>query len=236
MSEDAQKSDKSVRPRGRPRHTEPSPEYLLRLEEIIDTAAEIFHVKGYVAGSLDDVAAALDLRKASLYHYVGSKGELLYLIFDRAMSLALKGLDELVAIDDPAERLASFISHRVLTIAEERNLFSVFFENRPRLNEDYEDRVSAKEQDYFRHFVDAVSLASNSGVIPNIDPRIGAQALLGMTSWVYQWFEPEEDNAAELAMDFVELIFRTRLPVNTVYPGNQSLRGRSPFHRVADIL
>lgn len=236
MSEDAPKSDRSVRPRGRPRHTEPSPEHLLRLEEIIETAAEIFHVKGYVAGSLGDVAAALDLRKASLYHYVGSKGELLYLIFDRATSLAVKGLDELVAIQDPAERLAAFISHRVYTIAEERNLFSAYFENRPRLNEDYEDRISTKEQDYFKHFVDAVAFASVSGVIPNIDPRIGAQALLGMTSWVYQWFEPEEGNATELAMDFVELILRTRFPVDTVAPVNLSRRGRSPFHRVADIL
>lgn len=225
MSADAQRPVKSMRSRGRPRHTVPSLEYLERLEEIIDTATEVFHVRGYVAGSLDDVAAALDLRKASLYHYVASKGELLFLIFDRAISLALKRLDDLVVIQDPAERLASLISHRVSLIAEQRNLFSVVFENRPRLNEDYEDRIKTKEQEYLRHFVDAVAFASHSGVIPNIDPRIGAQAILGMSSWVYQWFDPEEDDAAELAVDFVELILSARLPVESnsaVEPSSRS--------------
>src|SRR5207253_8692552 len=58
---------------GRPRLLEPSPEYVARREEIVAAAAEVFHEKGYDAGTLDDVADALDLRRASLYYYVRSK-------------------------------------------------------------------------------------------------------------------------------------------------------------------
>jgi hypothetical protein len=130
--------------------------------------------------------------------------------------LALERLDELATIDDPAERLAAFIAHQVRIVAEERSLFSVFFENRPRLDDDYEVQIKTKERRYFRHFVAAVEHASGAGVIPKIDARFGAQAILGMSSWVYKWFDSDHDDATQVAGDFVELILRTRVQVDTV--------------------
>jgi len=52
------------RGRGRPRHDTPSADYIARKELILQKAAEVFAAKGYEAGTLDDVAAALDMRKA----------------------------------------------------------------------------------------------------------------------------------------------------------------------------
>jgi AcrR family transcriptional regulator len=198
-----------VRRRGRPRLTEPSPEYLRRRDEIIETAVRVFHESGYEAGSLDDVATATDLRKASLYYYVDSKAQLLYLIFDRAISSALERLDELSTIEDPAQRLAAFIEHQVSMVADERSLFAVFFDSRPRLDAAYEDRIRDKERRYYGRFVDAVRAAVAAGSIPPIDPRYGAQALLGMTSWTYKWYEPGEHDITALARDYVRLVLRT---------------------------
>jgi AcrR family transcriptional regulator len=216
LSEQPQVPERPRRQRGRPRLTEPTAEYLQRRDEIIETAARVFHARGYDSGSLDDVAAELDLRKASLYYYVASKAQLLYLVFDRAISLALKRLDDLSRIEDPAERLAAFVVHQVCIVAEERSLFSVFFESRPRLDADYEEQIRSKEKQYLRLYVDAVARAVEAGVLPKIDPRFGAQAILGMSSWVYKWFDPTEDDAKELAGDFVELVLKVRLPVETL--------------------
>lgn len=205
---------KAPRGRGRPRLTEPSAEFVRRRVEIIETAARVFHARGYEAGSLDDVAAELDLRKASLYYYVDSKAQLLYWIFDRAISLALQRLDELSQIQDPADRLAAFIVHQVSVVAEERSLFTVFFESRPRLDSEYEEEIRRKERRYLQHYVSAVSLAMDAGVLPRMDPRFGAQAILGMSSWVYKWFDPSSDDWRRLASDFIELILRVRMPVD----------------------
>lgn len=201
------------RRRGRPRSTEPTPEYRRRLAEIIETAAGVFHERGYDAGSLEDVAAELDLRKASLYYYVDSKAQLLYLIFDRALSLALSRLDELARIADPSERLAALLAHQVSIVGSERSLFTVFFESRPRLDADYEERIHEKERQYFRHYVDAVSLAVEAGVLPEVNPRYGAQALLGMSSWVYKWIDPAVDDWAKVASDFATLLVKVTVPV-----------------------
>jgi AcrR family transcriptional regulator len=192
---------------GRPRLTEPSAEYLQRLDEIIQTAAEVFQRDGYDAGSLDDVAAELDLRKASLYYYVKSKAHLLYLIFDRAISLALQRLEELAATkQDPRERLAALITHQVTLMTESPSLFTVFFDSRPRLESPYDEEIRDKERQYLRWYADAVVVAVEAGVIPKIDARYGAQALLGMTSWTYKWFDPSHDDVSTFAGDLVSLV------------------------------
>lgn len=177
-----------------------------RREEIIATAATVFHAKGYQAGSLADVAAALDPGGPGLEHYVSSKEHLLYLIFDRAISLALLRLDELATIADPRRRIGAFIAHQVLIVTEEPSMFTVFFESRPRLDADYEDRIRGKEKAYLQRFVDVVTAGVEAGVLPPVNPRFGAQALLGMASWIYKWYDPAQDDWAALADDFVALV------------------------------
>ena len=198
---------KQVRRRpGRPRHTEPSAAHRQRLEEIVEVAAQVFRRHGYDAGSLDDVAAELELRRASLYHYVRSKAELLHLVFDRAISRALERLEELTSIKDPRERLSALIRHQVLIIAEEPAMFTVFFDYRPRLDEAYEAAIRAKERRYIRVYIQAVRSAITAGALPGLDPRYGAQALLGMTSWTYKWFDPDRDDPELIAQAFTQLI------------------------------
>jgi AcrR family transcriptional regulator len=196
------------RPRGRPRLTEPSPEYRQRLDEIVTTAAAVFRRDGYETGSLDDVAAKLGLRKSSLYYYVRSKAELLYLIFDRAISTALDRLDELAHQTDPQRRLVALVSHQVTLMTDEPQMFAVFFDSRPRLDEAYERAIRAKERRYVRIYAEAVKAAIDGGHIPDIDPRYGAQAILGMAIWIYKWFDPKRDDRDALVDAYVRLILR----------------------------
>lgn len=197
----------SVRRRpGRPRLVEPSPEYLRRLEEIIDTATVVFHENGYDAGSLDDVAAVLGLRKASLYHYVRSKSHLLFLIFDRAITLSLRRLDELAYIADPRLRLATLIEHQVRIMAEEPSLFAVFFDQRPRLDGSFDVDIRKKERAYVRRIAEVIGQAVVAGDLPEVDRRHAAHAVLGMTSWVYKWFDPARDDIGDVAETMTRLI------------------------------
>jgi AcrR family transcriptional regulator len=191
---------------GRPRLLEPSPEYMKRREEIVAAAAQIFHEKGYDAGTLDGVADALDLRRASLYYYVRSKANLLYMIFERALDLALARMDEFLQIEDPTERLEALIRHQVQTVAGDPKLFSVFFDDRPRLDAKYEEEIRKREQQYVDVYRQAVEAASAAGAIPDGDPRYSAQAIFGMTTWCYKWFRPGRDDIDDLADACVSLI------------------------------
>ncbi|MEW6470750.1 MAG: TetR/AcrR family transcriptional regulator [Actinomycetota bacterium] len=189
---------------------EPSPEYVARREEIVAAAAAVFHEKGYDAGTLDDVADALDLRRASLYYYVRSKANLLFLIFEHALDVALSRLEEHMQIEDPRDRLEALIRHQVRTIAGDPSLFSVFFDHRPRLEERYEMELLPRERRYLEVYESTVREAVAAGAIGNVDPRNATHAIMGMTTWSYKWFRPGRDEIDQLADDCVMLVLGPR--------------------------
>jgi AcrR family transcriptional regulator len=210
------------RPRGRPRLTSPSPEYLARLEQIVDVAAALFSEKGYDASSLEDVAEALDLRKASLYHYVNSKGQLLYLIVDRYLTLGQQRMRELAAgTDDPVELLIALVAHQVSVVAEEQKVFSLYFSARPNLDAEVEKQVRKLEREYLQFYVDAVKAAMDAGAIPKGNPRYAAHAILGMSSWVHKWFDPNQDDWTDVCRYFIRLILHSEAPLSL--PSSQDL-------------
>lgn len=194
------------RRRGRPRHETPSAEYVAKLDEIISVATEVFRERGYDAGSLEDVASALGLRKASLYYYVESKSALLHLIFDRAISEALVQLHALERVQDPDARLRALIRHQAIRVSSEPSLFTVFFDQRPSLRDDHHHEIILKERAYVRAFIEGVEAAIDAGTLPDANPRILANLLIGMTSWSYKWFSPSRDDPDEFANTCVQLV------------------------------
>jgi AcrR family transcriptional regulator len=176
------------------------------MAEIVSTAAEVYRLKGYDAGSLDDVADALGLRKSSLYYYVQSKAELLYLICDRAITISLERAEECLKIEDPRERLAALIRHQAMVVAEEPSFFSVVFDRRPSLTSEREAEIRSKEHQYFELFSRAIADAVTAKVIPRIDARYGAEAILGMTSWAYKWYKPGRDDIDAFVRTCVSLV------------------------------
>lgn len=202
----AEVEEQPARKRGRPRLDGPSPAYRQRQADIISTAATVFRARGYDAGSLDDVAEALGLRKASLYYYVRSKAELLYLIFDRALSEGLATLEARCNAASPADRLRICIDHQVRLLASDTAMFKVFFENRPLLSEEFEHAIQVKEARYLAHFVDAVTTATDAGILPAVNPRYAAQGILGMTTWTYQWFEAGRDEVDEVSASLLAVV------------------------------
>ncbi|MDQ0503605.1 TetR/AcrR family transcriptional regulator [Xanthobacter agilis] len=66
-----------------------------KFEIILKEAARLFCEKGYEATSLDDVADAVSIHKATLYHYIQSKEEILYLCLLRSFEGYEQRLEEM---------------------------------------------------------------------------------------------------------------------------------------------
>lgn len=191
---------------GRPKMTEPSPEYRQRLADIIEMATVVFHEHGYDSGSLDDVAAALGLSKPSLYHYFRSKGELLYFIFDRALTIGLQRLATLSSIENPQQRVAALIAHQVRMVTTDPTLFAVFFDSRPRLDDAYQDVIGDKEREYVGRFAALVDGAIPDCAIGAARGRAPAYAVIGMTCWLYKWFDRARDDRDQITRTIIQLI------------------------------
>ncbi len=56
-------------------------------DDILQSAAQVFRQKGYHGASMADIAEAVSLQKASLYHHFSSKQEILVELLDTALAL-----------------------------------------------------------------------------------------------------------------------------------------------------
>jgi AcrR family transcriptional regulator len=68
-----------------------------RYPVITQAALQVFARKGYHQASIREIARAAQLSLAGLYHYVGSKDELLFLVVDEALEALLGKLEAALA-------------------------------------------------------------------------------------------------------------------------------------------
>ena len=54
-------------------------------DDILDAAAQVFRKKGFHGASMADIADSVNLQKASLYHHVSSKQDILLELLERAL-------------------------------------------------------------------------------------------------------------------------------------------------------
>src|SRR3990167_8662731 len=65
-----------------------------RYGEILGAARDLFARRGFHQASIREIARAAGLSLAGLYHYVGGKDELLFLVLDRALDTLIAALDD----------------------------------------------------------------------------------------------------------------------------------------------
>jgi len=183
------------------------PEYRLRREELIRTAAAVFRRKGFRAAKLQDIAAEIGLDRASVYYYVSGKEELYKDVVADAVRDNVKMVEELRAEKRPAkQKLATFIER--LMASYERHypyLYVYVQENMAHMDEDTawnrEMRLLA------RRFNDAVRGIIQKGLddgslgFPIKDARLIADGVIGMCNWSHRWFQPDGPWTAKMIGD-----------------------------------
>jgi AcrR family transcriptional regulator len=185
------------------------PEAKQRLREICRVAARVFYAKSYDGASMQDIAEAVGLTKAGLYHHVGSKDRLLFEIQNYGMDI----LDETVLarikdIADPREKLRQTIVGHIDLIVRERDqeITVILHENRS-LSGPLRKKLNTRKRAYIEYLVDLIArVQQQASGPPRVKPRLAAFALLGMINWLYQWYSPQgsikQDELASVYADF----------------------------------
>ena len=164
-----------------------------RGEEVFAAALRLFREKGYHATSMQDIAAAVGLYKGSLYHYIGSKEELLVQAFERAMGSLLVDVERIVADTTlrPSAQLRLVIGAHVQAVAENLDALTVYLHEFRALAGESLDSVRAQRERYAQLVADVVARGVNVGEFSVADVRIATLAMLGMCNWVAQWYQPD---------------------------------------------
>ena len=197
----------------------PSTQARDKLREICRIAARVFYEKGYDGASMQDIANAVHLTKAGLYHHVGSKDRLLYEIMNYGMDILDETvLEKVKSIRDPREKLRqTIIGHINLIVrARDREITVILHENRS-LKGALRKKINARKRAYIEFLEELIAkVQERAGGRILISPRVAAFALLGTINWLYQWYDVEgpikED---QLANDYVDLFLRGLLGTTT---------------------
>jgi AcrR family transcriptional regulator len=164
----------------------------VRLQKVIDAATGLFHRKGFKSATLDGLARELGVSKTALYHYVSSKEHLLSMVYGQAFEKIFERVHEISAMDAPADEKLSLILRDHIKNITIKNpaLFSVFFAEENQLpGEDFQ-RIRAEKRKYSRIVEDVIEEGIAQGLFRPTDPRLQANAVLGMCNWVYKWYRP----------------------------------------------
>lgn len=176
-------------------------------EEILQAAAVIFSQKGYHAASMQDIADAVRLQKASLYHHFSSKQEMLLALLDRGLDVLTARLEEvLVEPLPPAEKLRRAMVSYLGTIAEYQSLSAVLLLEHRSLEAELRARHVPRRDRFERLWRDLIQQGKEAGVFDCPDPSLAGRAILGVLNWSITWYRSDGPSTAEeIAERFAEL-------------------------------
>ena len=177
-----------------------------RRNELTRQAARLFAEQGYHGTSMEDLAVAMGVQKASLYAHVKSKEDLLHELARDGAAAFHAALDEIDERLPAVEKLRLALRAHLRVVAEQLDVATVFVREWRYLEGErreeflaerrrYEDRVRA----LFREGVEQSELRTD------LDVNVAALLFLSAANWAYTWLQRGRDTDA-LADRFFELL------------------------------
>lgn len=164
-------------------------------------AAEVFAERGYDRTSLEEIAARLDMRGASLYHYYPSKEDLFLAAVQNATAEVVARLREVASSGGPAvERLRRlFVSQALVELRDYPSFAPLFLMHLP--DPVLDARVRELSREHAAVFRD---LAAEVGGDP-----VSTYLALGSLAYLRRWYDPAGTlTAEELAEQVADRLLR----------------------------
>src|SRR6516162_11492311 len=190
--------------------TRPSARWLARREEIVDTSAHVFARGGYHGTGITELCAANGLGKGALYHYIGSKEELLAAIHDRVMDEVLQGADRVAQAGGPPSSQLAMLGDELLDVIHRYpDHVWVFLHEFPALTAERAGQFRERRREYERRVEAILQDGIDLGEFRPVDARLTALAWLGMHNYTYLWLKPGgELSARDVAKPFADIFLR----------------------------
>ena len=178
-----------------------------RAAEVYRTAARMILDKGYDATSVSDIADALGITKAGLYHYIKGKTELLYEIMKYGLTeLEREVLEPAAKIKDPEERLRFVITTHARLVTRGDGVVTILVDEARALTPTQNRYVRRMKRAYFDCLRDAAQELKKQGKLRDIDPTVAAFSITGAINWLSRWYRPDGKlDAAEIGEQIAEM-------------------------------
>ncbi|RKD69459.1 TetR family transcriptional regulator [Sinobaca qinghaiensis] len=176
----------------------------------------LFQKKGFSETSIQDIVEAVHVTKGSFYYYFTSKESLL-------MEIHMDYIENLLAeqhrLYEPTsqsarEKLTGTVVLLLTKIKEDGASARIFYREMRHLQEAGYSHIVERRNQFRRQIEEVITEGiHNREFRQNLNPALTTLALLGITNWSYQWFDPDgELSDREAAAYFVDLLLHGMLP------------------------
>jgi len=158
---------------------------------VLATAADLFRRKGYSQSTMRELASLLGLKKASLYHYVERKDDLLS---DICME-SLRRIDSEVAKAaegaSTANRVSRVIHAHVRSALVDRDLHTVMLIELRALSPTRHGEVVKRRDMYEERIRGIIRMGQEDGLLrSDVKTEYLTLALLNLLNWTIFWYQP----------------------------------------------
>jgi AcrR family transcriptional regulator len=173
-------------------------------DDILTAAAQIFREKGYHASSMQEIAEAVNLQKASLYHHITSKQEILFELLDQAFDLLIDTLEAVTKESLPApEKLRLAIDKYAEIIDAYRDISAVVLLEYRSLDTKLRQKHIPRRDQFESLWRDIIQEGVSKGEFSCENVDIAVKMLIGALNWMIMWYQPDgklkADEIASLA-------------------------------------
>jgi AcrR family transcriptional regulator len=178
-------------------------------ERLLHVATRLFARHGFEGTSVQDIVDAAGVTKGAMYHYYGSKDDLLYEVYHQLLTMQTTHLDEIASGPGTAEeRLRAAAADVVITSCENLDDMIVFFRSLHMLPDDKQTQIRAERRLYQEKFKALVDEGVAGGTFrSDISSDIVVHYFLSAVNQLGSWYKPEGPLSATQVGDlFTELL------------------------------
>jgi AcrR family transcriptional regulator len=178
-------------------------------ERLIDAATRLFAEKGFDRVAVQEIVQSAGVTKGAMYHYFGSKDDLLREIYGRVLRMQTERLEKVSADSSPVEdRLHAAAVDVIVTSVENFDAAKVFFSSVDSLAEETRREVRAERRRYHEKFRALIEEGQASGVFSaDVPADLTTHYFFGSVHHLGTWYRPDGAvNARELAGYYADLL------------------------------
>jgi len=181
----------------------------LRENQIKEAALKLFSEKGFYGTTITQIAEAAGLGKGTIYWYWKSKEELAFSLVEDMLSAFLELIeaarDEEGDFEERFAKLVKGVAELYVVEKEHCRLLWKFRADRHYIfDPDYTKKVTAYYMRIREGLADMIQQGVESGKLRDIDPKLTAFVLLGITEGLeIEWLENEDDFDLEEGLEVV---------------------------------
>jgi len=185
----------------------------LTRDDILDTAAQVFRKKGFHGASMSDIAEALGVQKASLYHHVKSKQEILLALLDRALIMLANHISKISSENlPPDQKLRKMIRGYLSALAENADLTAVLLFEHRSLDKKTHTRHVPQRDKFEALWRDVLNEGMREKIFQLKDVNLAVRALMGVMNWTLTWYQPNGEKSIEqIADDYSDFMLKGML-------------------------